>query len=120
MVFTSTRDALRVGLAALEAEAFLVWPKLEARRILRNLVSAALPARRPSGGPEVRGESEEPQLECEPVSECEALPERGALSEREPLSERESLPRETLPEREPSDAREPQRVTPDIGPDQRG
>ena len=41
MVFNSTRDALRVGLAALEAEAFLVWPKLEARRIIRNMRSAA-------------------------------------------------------------------------------
>jgi lysyl-tRNA synthetase class 2 len=40
MVFTSTRDALRVGLAALEAEAFLVWPKIEARRIFRNMRSA--------------------------------------------------------------------------------
>ncbi len=46
MVFTSTRDAIRVGLAALEAEAFLVWPKVEARRIRRMLRSAVTPARR--------------------------------------------------------------------------
>ena len=47
MVFTSTRDAIRVGLAALEAEAFLVWPKVEARRIRRILRNAVTPARKP-------------------------------------------------------------------------
>jgi lysyl-tRNA synthetase class 2 len=36
-VFPSTKDAPRVGLAALEAEAFLVWPKLELRRLARRL-----------------------------------------------------------------------------------
>jgi lysyl-tRNA synthetase, class II len=36
-VYPSTKDAVRVGLAALEAEAFLVWPKLELRRIARRL-----------------------------------------------------------------------------------
>lgn len=52
MVFTSTRDAIRVGLAALEAEAFLVWPRVEARRIrrmLRNLLVPARKARAPHG-----------------------------------------------------------------------
>ena len=32
-VFPSTKDAPRIALAALEAEAFLVWPRLELRRI---------------------------------------------------------------------------------------
>ena len=53
MVFTSTRDAIRVGLAALEAEAFLVWPKVEARRIrriMRNAVTLGQQAAR-RGGP---------------------------------------------------------------------
>jgi lysyl-tRNA synthetase class 2 len=36
-VFPGTRDALRVGVAALEAEAFLVWPRLEVRRLARKL-----------------------------------------------------------------------------------
>jgi lysyl-tRNA synthetase class 2 len=36
-VFPSTRDAPRIALAALEAEAFLVWPKVEVRRIARRL-----------------------------------------------------------------------------------
>jgi lysyl-tRNA synthetase class 2 len=36
-VFTSTRDTPRIGLAALEAEAFLVWPTLEVRRFARRL-----------------------------------------------------------------------------------
>src|SRR5262252_7692750 len=36
-VFTGTKDAVRVGVAALEAEAFLVWPKLELRRLARKL-----------------------------------------------------------------------------------
>jgi lysyl-tRNA synthetase class 2 len=36
-VFPGTRDALRVGVAALEAEAFLVWPRLEPRRLARRM-----------------------------------------------------------------------------------
>ena len=35
-VFPSTKDAPRIALAALEAEAFLVWPRLELRRITRK------------------------------------------------------------------------------------
>jgi lysyl-tRNA synthetase class 2 len=35
-VFTSTKDAPRVALAALEAEAFLVWPRIELSRMSRN------------------------------------------------------------------------------------
>jgi lysyl-tRNA synthetase, class II len=37
VVFPSTADAPRIGLAALEAEAFLVWPTIEIRRIARKL-----------------------------------------------------------------------------------
>ena len=37
MVFPSTRDTPRIGLAALEAEAFLVWPSLKMRRLARRL-----------------------------------------------------------------------------------
>ena len=36
-VFAGTKDAPRVAIAALEAEAFLVWPTLEIRRIVRRL-----------------------------------------------------------------------------------
>jgi len=36
-VFPGPGDAVRVGVAALEAEAFLVWPKLELRRLARKL-----------------------------------------------------------------------------------
>ena len=36
-VFPGASDAPRVGLAALEAEAFLVWPKLELRRLAGRL-----------------------------------------------------------------------------------
>ena len=35
-VYTGTRDIPRIGMAALEAEAFLVWPTVEARRIARR------------------------------------------------------------------------------------
>jgi lysyl-tRNA synthetase class 2 len=35
-VFTSTKDAPRVALAALEAEAFLVWPRIHLRRLGRR------------------------------------------------------------------------------------
>jgi lysyl-tRNA synthetase class 2 len=37
LVYPSTRDAPRIGLAALEAEAFLVWPTIEVRRLARRL-----------------------------------------------------------------------------------
>jgi lysyl-tRNA synthetase, class II len=37
-VFSGTRDAPRVALAALEAEAFLVWPTVEVRRIARRVI----------------------------------------------------------------------------------
>jgi lysyl-tRNA synthetase, class II len=36
-VFPGSKDAPRIALAALEAEAFLVWPRLELRRIGRKL-----------------------------------------------------------------------------------
>ena len=36
LVYPSTRDAPRIGLAALEAEAFLVWPTVELRRLARK------------------------------------------------------------------------------------
>jgi lysyl-tRNA synthetase, class II len=35
-VYTGPRDIPRIGVAALEAEAFLVWPTVEARRIARR------------------------------------------------------------------------------------
>jgi lysyl-tRNA synthetase class 2 len=37
LVFPSSRDAPRIGLAALEAEAFVVWPTVDLRRIARML-----------------------------------------------------------------------------------
>jgi lysyl-tRNA synthetase, class II len=37
LVYPSTRDAPRIGLAALEAEAFLVWPTVEVRRLARKM-----------------------------------------------------------------------------------
>jgi lysyl-tRNA synthetase, class II len=43
-VFPGGRDALRIALAALEAEAFLVWPRLKVKRLARRLgVGPALP-----------------------------------------------------------------------------
>jgi lysyl-tRNA synthetase, class II len=48
-VFPHTKDAPRIALAALEAEAFLVWPRLELRRIARKLGLARL---RPQRGTE--------------------------------------------------------------------
>jgi lysyl-tRNA synthetase, class II len=39
-VFPSGRDAPRIAVAALEAEAFLVWPRLEVRRYARRLTRA--------------------------------------------------------------------------------
>jgi lysyl-tRNA synthetase class 2 len=40
-VYTGTRDIPRIGLAALEAEAFLVWPTIEVRRIARRAARQA-------------------------------------------------------------------------------
>jgi lysyl-tRNA synthetase, class II len=37
LVFTGPGDAIRVGLAALEAEALLVWPTVEVSRVFRKL-----------------------------------------------------------------------------------
>jgi lysyl-tRNA synthetase class 2 len=48
MVFPGTRDTVRVGLAALEAEAFLVWPTFELRRIGRKLRRRLRPRRAPA------------------------------------------------------------------------
>jgi hypothetical protein len=52
-VFSGTRDAPRVALAALEAEAFLVWPTVEVRRIARRLGLSRLagPRRGAAGQP---------------------------------------------------------------------
>lgn len=47
MIFTGPRDAIRVGLAALEAEAFLVWPTVEVGR-LRRKIRGALRSRKPA------------------------------------------------------------------------
>jgi lysyl-tRNA synthetase, class II len=52
MVFTSTSDAIRVGLAALQAEAFLVSPKVEARRMWRKLHNEVISTRRPPVRPQ--------------------------------------------------------------------
>jgi lysyl-tRNA synthetase class 2 len=56
MVFSGPRDAIRVGLAALEAEAFLVWPTIEVRRLRRKLRGAVRALRpvsaRSSGTPD--------------------------------------------------------------------
>ncbi|WP_424560356.1 phosphatidylglycerol lysyltransferase domain-containing protein [Trebonia sp.] len=39
-VYPGTRDTPRIAMAALEAEAFLVWPKLEVKRYARRLARA--------------------------------------------------------------------------------
>jgi lysyl-tRNA synthetase class 2 len=44
-VFPGTKDAPRIALAALEAEAFLVWPRLELRRAVRRAARKLGPAR---------------------------------------------------------------------------
>jgi len=50
-VFPGPGDAVRVGVAALEAEAFLVWPKLELRRLARKLGLARARRRLRRGSP---------------------------------------------------------------------
>ena len=52
-VFPSTKDAPRIALAALEAEAFLVWPRLQLRWVARKLGLARL--RRHQAGTGGRG-----------------------------------------------------------------
>ena len=66
-VFPGGRDAPRIALAALEAEAFLVWPRLEVKRYVRRaarrlgLPGGPRPARRP---PSVRAEQAEHATAC--------------------------------------------------------
>ena len=48
LVFPNPRDMPRIGLAAMEAEAFLVWPTVELRRVARKLGMGRL--RRRAGG----------------------------------------------------------------------
>ena len=45
LVFPGTKDAIRIGLAALEAEAFLVWPTLQVNRLGRRLLDRLRPRR---------------------------------------------------------------------------
>jgi lysyl-tRNA synthetase, class II len=58
-VFGGTKDAPRVAIAALQAEAFLVWPTVEVRRITRRiarklgLARLVRPFRRPGQRPQV-------------------------------------------------------------------
>jgi lysyl-tRNA synthetase class 2 len=56
-VFPGTRDAPRIALAALEAEAFLVWPRLELRRAVRRVSRKLGTARRPRPPRQHRPES---------------------------------------------------------------
>jgi lysyl-tRNA synthetase class 2 len=50
LVYPSTRDVPRISLAAMEAEAFLVWPKVGLRRMARKLGLGALVGRLPGAG----------------------------------------------------------------------
>jgi lysyl-tRNA synthetase class 2 len=52
-VFPGTKDAPRIALAALEAEAFLVWPELHLRKIANRLglVRRRLRRRQPECAP---------------------------------------------------------------------
>jgi lysyl-tRNA synthetase, class II len=52
-VFPSTKDAPRIAIAALEAEAFLVWPEFHLRRIARLLGLARLRRQRRRQRPEI-------------------------------------------------------------------
>ena len=63
LVFPGTKDAVRIGIAALEAEAFLVWPTVELRRIVRNLGLGRLGRRlaRPVGRHPVGKRADRPQ-----------------------------------------------------------
>ena len=50
LVYPSTGDVPRISLAAMEAEAFLVWPKVGLRRIARKLGLGSLLRRLPGAG----------------------------------------------------------------------
>jgi lysyl-tRNA synthetase class 2 len=54
-VYPGGRDAPRIALAALEAEAFVVWPRLEVKRYVRR-IGRRLPGRRPSVPPAIHAE----------------------------------------------------------------
>ena len=52
MIFTGPRDTIRVGLAALEAEALLVWPTIELGRLRRKFRGRIRP-RKPAQAPPI-------------------------------------------------------------------
>jgi lysyl-tRNA synthetase, class II len=65
-VFGGTKDAPRVALAALQAEAFLVWPTLEVRRIARRTarklgLARLVRVRRPGQRPPVAAAADQPR-----------------------------------------------------------
>jgi hypothetical protein len=93
-VFGGTKDAPRVAIAALEAEAFLVWPTLEVRRIMRRtarkigLARLTRPFRRPRQRPQPVAASRPvtppaaPRVrECDPVEADDDLPGHESLTE---------------------------------------
>jgi lysyl-tRNA synthetase class 2 len=92
-VFPGTTDALRVGFAALEAEAFLVWPSLELRRISRKLrvasvVSRFRPSRQPSSRPPKPGvaPSQQPSMAQATSAPAASAPAARAPAARAPAA----------------------------------
>jgi lysyl-tRNA synthetase class 2 len=103
-VFAGPTDAPRVAIAALEAEAFLVWPTLEIRRIARRLglarltrpvrrrlrrtrAAAVSPAVAPVAGPAKAATVQKgtpPARQAHP--DCDPVDSDGDLADNEPLT----------------------------------
>jgi lysyl-tRNA synthetase, class II len=84
-VYPGTRDTPRIALAALEAEAFLVWPRLEVKRCARRLVRAlsVSPARLRGAGvgrlPSSPEASSSVQTAGRPFDSRESAPSRSSV-----------------------------------------
>jgi lysyl-tRNA synthetase, class II len=88
-VFSGTKDAPRVAIAALEAEAFLVWPTLEVRRIARRLglTGLARPLRRRlrrSRAPTASQNGTPPAWQARP--DCDPVDSESDSADSEPLT----------------------------------
>jgi hypothetical protein len=86
-VWPGTRDTPRVALAALEAEAFLVWPKLEVHRLFRRLGLGKAQRRLMTGPPRPAAPSSPPPAAASTADDVAAADgelERPTVTEANP------------------------------------
>jgi lysyl-tRNA synthetase, class II len=114
-VYPGTRDTPRIAVAALEAEAFLVWPRLEVRRYARRLARALyFPARRRGAGvrrlPLSPKTGSSVQTAGRPFGSRESAPHSSVQTAGRPFGSREAAPHSSVSSvRAPESAVSPRR-----------